>query len=136
MSSIVSIATSGMSAASLRLEVVASNVANVTTTGALPPANGSIAPGSPRAYTPLVVDQVDVAGGGTAATAKSVSPAYVAASDPTAPFANQGGLVAAPNVDLTNEMIQLMVARYTFAMNADVARTGSQITKTLLDTVA
>jgi flagellar basal-body rod protein FlgC len=135
MSSIVSIATSGMSAASLRLEAVASNVANVSTTGALPAAGGTVAAGAPRAYTPLVVDQVDVAGGGTAATVKAVSPATVAVSDPTAPYADQSGLVAAPNVDLTHEMIQLMVARYTFAANAAVARTGSQLTKTLVDTM-
>ncbi len=133
MSSVVSIATSGMAAASLRLDVTAANVANISTTGALPDASG--AAGSPSAYKPLRVDQADVAGGGTVATVKTVSPSYVTRSDPTAPYANSNGQVAAPNVDLSNEIVQQMVARYTFAMNAQVARTGSQMTKALIDTM-
>ncbi len=146
MSSIVSIASSGVAAASLRLDVSARNVANISTTGALPAANGSSTTtspaaggasgsGAPSAYTPLQVSQVDAAGGGTSATVRPVSPAFVAAYDPTAPYADQNGLVAAPNVDLTNEIMQQVIARYTFAMNAQVAATGSQLTKALVDTL-
>jgi flagellar basal-body rod protein FlgC len=133
--SIVSIATSGMAAASLRLDVSASNVANISTTGPLPDSNSATAGGSPSAYTPLQVDQTATADGGTTATVKPVSPAYVATPDPTASYADQNGLVAAPNVELSNEIVQQMVARYTFAMNAQVATTGSQLTKALLDTM-
>ena len=66
--SILSIATSGLSAASLRVNVAASNIANVQTTGPLPASGGSgtsaaagssgIAPTFPAAYVPLRVDQV------------------------------------------------------------------------------
>ena len=45
MSSISTIALSGMSAAARRLEVSASNVANVMTTGALPNADGTVPSG-------------------------------------------------------------------------------------------
>lgn len=146
MSSIVSIASSSLAAASLRLGVSARNVANLSTTGALPAANGSNTtspqaaggPGgtdAPAAYTPSQVDQVSTAGGGTAAVVQPVTPAFYATYDPTAPYADQNGLVAAPNVDLTNELVQQVIARYTFAMNAQVATTGSQLTKALIDTM-
>lgn len=140
MNGALSIATSGLAAASLRLDVSASNVANAQSSGALPAANGSVPPGAPSAYVPLQVDQVDVsngaAGGGTAATAVPVSPSYVPGYDPSAPYANSSGMVAAPNVDLTNEVVQQMVAQYAFAANANVVRAASQMMQTLLDITA
>jgi len=137
MNGALSIATSGLAAASLRLDVSASNVANAETSGALPTAGGSGPTGAPSAYVPLQVDQVDVAsgaaGGGTAATVVPVSPSYVPSYDPSAPYANSSGLVASPNVDLTSEAVQQMVAQYAFAANANVVRTASQMLQTLLD---
>jgi flagellar basal-body rod protein FlgC len=137
MNGALSIATSGLAAASLQLDVSASNVANAQTSGALPAGNGSSATAGPSAYVPLRVNQVDVAngtaGGGTAATALPVSPSYVPIYDPSAPYANSSGLVATPNVELANEAVQQMVARYTFAANANVVRTASQMLKSLLD---
>ena len=41
--------------------------------------------------------------------------------------------MATPNVELANEAVQQMVARYTFAANANVVRTASQMLKSLLD---
>ena len=99
-----------MQAATRRLEVSASNVANVRSDGALPDAQGNYAADAPRPYTPLRVDQVDLATGGTRAVVSEVSPSYVATYDPSAPYANQDGLVAAPNVDLTEEAIQQLIA--------------------------
>src|SRR5581483_10236276 len=119
--STLSIATSGLSAASLRLEVAASNIANARDTGPLPPAGGTPTNSSngssfPAAYVPLQVNQVDQTTGsapaGTLATVTSVSPSFVVQSDPNAPFANQDGLVAAPNVDLASQFIQLLTAKY------------------------
>jgi flagellar basal-body rod protein FlgC len=140
--STLSIATSGLSAASLRLDVAASNIANVLTTGPLPATTGSGATGSssnnlPAAYVPLQVNQVEQSSGstpgGTAATVTTVSPSFVAQFDPSAPFADQNGLVAAPNVDLASQFIQLLVARYDFAANAKVIQTYADTTKSLLD---
>jgi len=131
LSSIFSIASSGLAAASLRLQVSADNVANASSTGPLPDAAN--AADFPPAYVPQRVDQVDVAGGGTAATVTSVSPSYVTQYDPTAPFADKNGQVAAPNVDLANEAVQQIVARYAFAANAKVIQTASEMMKTLLD---
>ncbi|MDA9411224.1 flagellar basal body rod protein FlgC [Bradyrhizobium sp. CCBAU 45384] len=148
--SISSIATSGLSAASLRANVAASNIANVRTTGPLPASSGSpapagagssgIAPTFPAAYVPLRVDQVDQSNGstpgGTVATVSTVSPSYIAQSDPSAPFANQDGLVAAPNVDLADQFVQLATAKYSFMANAKVIQAYSETEKSLLDITA
>jgi flagellar basal-body rod protein FlgC len=145
--STLSIATSGLSAASLRLDVAASNIANARDTGPLPATSGSGSSGGtgspsnaanfPAAYVPLQVNQVDQTSGsvpgGTLATVSTVSPSFVVQSDPNAPFANQDGLVAAPNVDLASQFIQVLTAKYDFAANAKVIRAYANTTKSLLD---
>jgi len=60
-------------------------------------------------------------------------PSTVAVSDPQAPFANESGLVAAPNVDLAQEMISQLVAKYSFAANARVMKADDDMAKSLLD---
>ena len=129
------------------MNVAASNIANVQTTGPLPASGGSgasaaagssgIAPTFPAAYVPLRVDQVSQSSGstpgGTTATVSTVSPSFTAQSDPSAPFANQDGLVAAPNVDLANEFAQLAIAKYSFIANAKVIQAYSETQDALLD---
>jgi flagellar basal-body rod protein FlgC len=152
--STLSIATSGLSAASLRLDVTASNIANAFTTGPLPAADGSNTSGAGSsnstgnsnsssnysAYVPLQVNQVDQTGGttpgGTIATVSAVSPSYVPQYDPSSPFADQNGLVAAPNVDLATQFVQLLTAKYTFAANAKVIQAYANTTQSLLDITA
>jgi flagellar basal-body rod protein FlgC len=131
MSSILSIAASGLAAASRRLEVSASNVANALDNGPLPGAPNPT--GAPPAYVPQRLDQTAVAGGGTATTVTNVSPSYVPSYDPTAPYADKNGQVAAPNVDLASEAIQQITARYAFVANAKVLQVASDLMKTLLD---
>ena len=147
--STLSIATSGLSAASLRLDVTASNIANALTTGPLPPANGSGNTGGTdnsnnasnvSAYVPLQVNQIDQTNGstpaGTAAVVSAVTPAFVPQFDPGSPFANQDGLVAAPNVDLASQFVQLLTAKYSFAANAKVIQAYDNTQKSLLDITA
>jgi flagellar basal-body rod protein FlgC len=133
MSSISTTALSGMNAAARRLEVSASNVANVMSTGAVPAADGTVPAGAPRAYAPLELVQTASAGGGTQTSVTTAKPATTTISDPQAPYANQDGLVAAPNVDLAQEMISQMVAKYSFAANATVMKADDEMTKTLVD---
>ena len=135
MSSISTIALSGLNAAARRLDVSASNVANVSSYGALP-VDGAVPSGTPQAYAPLQVVQTENAAGGTRTSVTSVTPSTVVTSDPSAPFANQDGLVAAPNVDLAQEMVSQLVAKYSFAANAKVMAADDRMTKTLIDTVA
>jgi flagellar basal-body rod protein FlgC len=134
MSIASTIAVTGLNAASLRLQVAASNIANSLSDG---PLAGAPNPENfPTAYTPLRVNQTDIVGGGTSATVSLVSPATVSAFDPTAPFANKDGFVASPNVDLASEMIQLLIARYSYAANAQVIRADAQMSATLLNITA
>src|SRR5207237_5413255 len=121
--------------AATRLQVSARNVANADTAGALPDGQGNYSAGAPRAYTPSRVDQVDLTGGGTQAIVSNVAPSYLPTYDPGAPYANADGQVATPNVDLTEEAIQL-VARYTFAANARVVTAYDQMVKSLFDITA
>jgi flagellar basal-body rod protein FlgC len=136
MSSISAIALSGLNAASRRLEVSASNVANSRTTGALPNADGTVPAGAPTAYTPLGLVQTASAGGGVQTTVTTVTPPTTAVFDPQASFANQDGLVAAPNVDLAQEFVGQLLASYSFAANAAVLKADDRNTKALIDITA
>jgi flagellar basal-body rod protein FlgC len=134
MSIASTIAGSGLNVATLRLQVAANNIANSLSDGPMPDAANAAA--FPAAYTPLHVDQTGVVGGGTRATVNQVSPAAVSTFDPTAPFADSNGMVASPNVDLASEIVQLMLARYSFAANAQVIRTDAQMSAALLNITA
>jgi len=134
MSIASSIAASGMNVAALRLQVSASNVANVMSNGPLSGSNDS--KNYPGAYVPSRVDQTATVGGGTSATVSPISPSAVPVFDPTAPYANQEGMVASPNVDLASEMIQQVIASYTFAANAKVMQIDGQMTAALLNIIA
>jgi len=128
------IAVSGLNVATLRLDVAASNIANALSEGPLPDAAN--AANFPAAYTPLRVNQTDVVGGGTSATVSAVSPATVPVYDPSAQFADSAGMVASPNVDLATELVQAMIARYSFAANAQVIRADAQMSAALLNIFA
>jgi flagellar basal-body rod protein FlgC len=112
MTSVLSIATSGMAAAQKRLEVSARNVANVSTD--LPVvAPPDVAAAFAALRAPLRMDQVEVSGGGTAPVVTQAPPGT--------------------QVDLANEAVQQLVARYTFAANAKVAKLAGEMQKSLLD---
>ena len=136
MSSISAIALSGLNAASLRLQVSASNVANAGSTGALPNANSTVPAGSPQAYAPLEVVQSASVGGGVQTSVTTVTPSTTAVFDPQASFANQDGLVAAPNVDLASEFVGQLLASYSYAANAIVLKADDRMTQSLLDITA
>ena len=133
LGAVLSIALSGLTAAARRLEVSASNVANASSSGPLPDAAPAIRASYLAAYVAQRVDQVDVPGGGTIANVGPDSPGIVPSYDPGAPYANDKGQVAVPNVDLANEAVQQILARESFAANALVVRTYAQMTKALLD---
>ena len=131
MSIASTIAVSGLSVASLRLQVAASNIANASSDGPLP---GTPNPESfPPAYSALRVNQMDNFGGGTSATVTNVLPPTIATYDPTAPYADGRGMVASPNVDLANELVQVLVARFSYAANAQVIRVDAQMSAALFN---
>lgn len=127
------IAASGMAAAMTSLTASASNVANAQTTGPLPGAQSANFPGS--VYQPAVVIQTTQPDGGVGTTVirpTSYAPAY----DPSAPYANAQGMVAAPNVDLATEMVNQLSASLAFRANLKVFQAADRNEKTLIDTLA
>ncbi|HEX3503097.1 MAG TPA: flagellar biosynthesis protein FlgC [Xanthobacteraceae bacterium] len=133
MSSILSIAVSGITASSERLQDSASNVANAESDGPTPSASAATQAQYPQPYTPKLVRQVATAGGATRAYTSNVQPASVLAYDPTAPYVDQNGEVAKPNVNITSEAYQQLTARYDFVLNAYVARVYSRMQKSVVD---
>jgi flagellar basal-body rod protein FlgC len=131
MSIASTIAVSGLSVASLRLQVAASNIANASSGG---PLSSTPNPESfPPAYSALRVNQMDNFGGGTSATVTNVLPPTIATYDPTAPYADGRGMVASPNVDLASELVQVLVARFSYAANAQVIRVDAQMSAALFN---
>ena len=106
MSSINAIAVSGMQAAARRLEVAASNIANV---------RSGLPSGAPdevvEAYKALRSNQVETSGGGTAVNVSRTR-------DP---------------VDLANEMVELMSAQHAFTANSKLVKIFGDMQKTLID---
>ena len=103
----MSIAASGMLAAQQRLDVAARNLA------APRPTDEEAA----AAFAALRADQVDLSGGGTAVNVTAV-PADAGADD------------------LVGDAIELTIARYTFAANANVMRAAARMQKSVLDIMA
>ncbi|MGY6569765.1 MAG: flagellar basal body rod protein FlgC [Salinarimonas sp.] len=130
-------ATSGMLASATRLEASASNVANAMTNGPVPetapnrPVPQTIEPRS--VYQPIDVVQVSTGTGGTATRVTPRLPAYETRYDPTSPFADDNGLIAAPNVDYAREIVDQILSVAAFKANAKVFSAAAEMTKTVID---
>lgn len=120
-------ALSGLNAATRRVEASASNIANLRSTGARDGETG------PAVYAALEVQLAAQANGGVTATLAPSARDALLAYDPQAAFANAQGYVAAPAVDLTQDMINLAMASYDFAANLAVIRTATDMTNALLE---
>jgi flagellar basal-body rod protein FlgC len=133
MSSIMSIAASGLAAVMQRQLVSANNIANENSDGPLPSASAAVRSQYPAAYVAQQVNQVATPDGGTSATVSDAQPGTVMAYDPTVPYADQNGEVAAPNVDISNEVVQQAMSSYAFVANVDVMSAEQKMMQTLLD---
>jgi flagellar basal-body rod protein FlgC len=135
----LSIALSGLNAQDQRLAATASNIANASTVGSVPSASPS-APAS-TVYRPLQVtflSQVTQGGVGDGVVAQ-VTPdqnGYSVIYDPTSSYANSQGLVAAPNVDLTQELVNLLETSLVYRANISVIKTETRVNGDLLNTIA
>jgi flagellar basal-body rod protein FlgC len=134
----MSIATTGLQAASMRLEASASNVANARTTGPVPATPPNVSVGRPengerRVYQPVDVVQSSLEGGGVRAQFKDRLPAYATIYDPYSLDADERGFLAAPNVDYAVEISQQMLAVITFEANIKTLKVASDMTKSVLD---
>jgi flagellar basal-body rod protein FlgC len=130
----LSIARSGLLASIARLDAAAANIAHADATGPLSatPAADALG-GAPAVYQPVEVVVRSVAPAGVSAAYRPRLPATVRRYDPTAPFADADGYVAAPNVDVAEEAVDALAALASFRANLVVLRTAAAMAKTLLD---
>ncbi|MBU6474667.1 MAG: flagellar biosynthesis protein FlgC [Alphaproteobacteria bacterium] len=127
----LSIALSGLMAQSQRLDASASNIANAGTTGALP------TPQSPATtvYKPLTVNYTALPNGGVESNVTADPNGYSPVYDPTSNYANSKGMVAAPNVSLSQEIVNIVMAKTLYKANVDVIKTQDSMTGDLLNTI-
>jgi flagellar basal-body rod protein FlgC len=124
----MSIARSGLEASMLRLTASASNIANAQSTGAVP---GSGA--GPSAYQPMRATLSPSAAGGVQGRLVPVDPAYRLTYDPALVQANADGMIASPNVDVTDELVETLSAKLAFEANLKVIATASELERRSLD---
>ncbi len=112
--SISSIALSGIRASTVHLAASASNVANVNSAGIVP---GSDTEG-PAAYQPVNAVSGSLLGGGVIARLEPSGAAPRLDHDPSSPLADARGMVAQPDVELSDEAVAMLTAKVAFEANA------------------
>jgi flagellar basal-body rod protein FlgC len=136
MTDAMKIALTGMNNATLRIATAANNIANASTVGQLPSATNPDA----TSYVPQDVVNVSQDSGntslGVSSTTAARQPSYTTESDPSSPDANAQGLVAAPNVDITDEVVSMQMAETAYRASADIVKTVSDNEKKLIDAVS
>lgn len=122
--SIFNVASSGMSAQSQRLNVVASNLANADSTTS---ANGQPYRAKQVVFAAAPVDNNGAQGVKVISVAEDASPLKMV-YDPKHPMADAKGYVAMPNVNVVGEMVNMISASRAYQNNVDVMNAS----KTLL----
>ena len=130
------ISLSGALAQTGRVAAADSNLANQQSVGALPAADGTIPAGKTAAYQPVSASTVAQPGGGAVTGYRPVSPAVLAAADPSSPQANAQGLVAAPNVDSGRELLTLTSAGNAYKASLAVLKTSDEMQREVLNLTA
>jgi flagellar basal-body rod protein FlgC len=133
MSGTLQIAVSGLNDASARIANAAANIVNASSTSSLPRNSGE----SYSGFVPQDVITLSQSDGtnnlGVQSQRVARDPAYSPVYDPANAQANDQGLVAAPNVDLANEAINLLQASVSYQANAAVISIALKTDKALLD---
>ncbi|GHT96251.1 flagellar basal-body rod protein FlgC [Betaproteobacteria bacterium] len=124
------ISSSAMSAQSLRLNTVASNLANVD--------SAVSANGQPYRAKEVVFQATPVGNSGDASQGVRVTRIVESAApqrmtyDPGSPLADENGYVAMSNVDPVEEMVNMISASRSYQTNVEVMNTAKQmLTRTL-----
>lgn len=126
MFKIFDIAATGMSAQSLRLNLVASNMANVDSIG-------STNENTYRARHPVfsaMLDQLNPNGAAVGVEMRGVVENQAPLKreySPEHPKADQDGFIYRPNVDLAEEMADMISASRTYQSNVEVVNTAKQL---------
>lgn len=132
MTDALSIALSGLNAQKQRVAAVASNIANATTVGRVPTTEDP----ATTVYKPVSVSLTALQAGGVAAQVTESPEGHSVIYDPSSFYANAEGLVAAPNVDLAEQLVDLLVSKSLFKANAAVIKTQDELNDSLLDIIS
>ncbi len=114
MDAVAAIAVSSLNTASQRVQVSASNLANMN--DAAPLAGSGVA--GPPPFVPTRADPISLGAGGVQAQLAAVQPASTPAYSPDSPYADSGGMVALPDVDPTKQMVELTQALQQYRASA------------------
>lgn len=126
MTDAITIALSGLNSATLRLNASASNIANAQVAGRL---DGT----APRPYSALTTQsQANSAGGVQTQIVQTQTP-FVPAFDQNSPFADDNGLIAIPNVNLAEDIVQLKLAEISYKANLKTLSVAGDLFDELLD---
>ncbi len=130
----ISSALSGLLAASKKVETSASNIANISSSGALDEADGR-APYSALTTTQQSVTDANGNGIGVRSATVPKDPGFVQAYDPDSPFANEDGVIGVPNVNLAEESVNLKIAELSYKANIKVLQTAESLSDELIESL-
>lgn len=120
----ISIALTGLEAASKRLSTSASNIANLQTVGSL--SDSDNAP-----YTPLDITQQTLENGGVRSDVIDRQNPFVPAFDPNSPFADEDGIIGVPNIDLATEAVSVNLTEIQYKANLKTIEAASELSEEL-----
>ncbi len=126
MDGIISSAVSGLNAQSRRIGQAAENIVNVNSTGSL---DGT----GREAYAPKDVLFIAKEPGSVRTIVRPRDPAFVPAYQPDSPDADTNGYVAAPDVNLGEEVITLIQAEHAYKAAASLIPVAKEIHEALID---
>jgi flagellar basal-body rod protein FlgC len=121
MTPATAIALSGLTAATLKLNAAASNLANVGDESAV--GSGGYAP----------VGVAGAPGGGVTAQAVTLRYRSLVVFNPASPVANAQGLVETPAIDPIAEVSNQLAASHAFTASLEALKVAGEEEKTLLD---
>lgn len=124
------IAGSGLEAQSVRLRVIAENLANAQSTGPTPGSDPY------QRKTVTFAAELDRAVGANAVSVQSVGvdqAPFVVENDPGNPAADENGNVKLPNVNILIEMADMREATRTYEANLQMVKQARSMTSMMLD---
>ena len=139
MNGAIATAVSGLTASSMWMDAIASNIANTGDSSTVPstPPTQPIPQNMPATFQPVTVSFSSGANGdGVSAQTTPALPSYTTAYAPSSPSANAQGLVALPNVDLATQFVNMAEATISYRANLAVFRAASQMDKATLNMIA
>lgn len=131
MSTVIGSALSGLAAASRRVEVAATNIANQNSTATQ--VNGVT---TNKSYIPKDVVQISLGAGGVRTEVRDANNPTVKLYDPESLQADDYGFVEYPNVDMAEELVNMQIASYDYKANLKSIKVHDNMTESLLNVIS